>query len=161
MTTNGKWSQPGVPHKGWVCVDVEDLGRPDAVCEMCEVIEIRYVHKMEHPDYPNELSVGCVCAEHMEDDYVGPREREKRLRDRARRQRTWHRRQWWRASLSSDSWYLNTEGFHLTVYPTYSGWQVQVKRHDGKPQRGRGCYPTRDAAIAKALDALLWAKDNL
>jgi hypothetical protein len=21
MTLHGKWSQPGVPHRGWVCVD--------------------------------------------------------------------------------------------------------------------------------------------
>lgn len=24
----GKWSMPGVPLKGWHCVDVEDLGVP-------------------------------------------------------------------------------------------------------------------------------------
>jgi hypothetical protein len=26
----GKWSAAGVPHKGWVCVDIEDLGEPSA-----------------------------------------------------------------------------------------------------------------------------------
>jgi hypothetical protein len=32
----GKWSQRGVPHKGWTCIGVEDLGREDrAICEMC------------------------------------------------------------------------------------------------------------------------------
>lgn len=54
----GKWSMPGVPHKGWTCIDIEDLGAPDAVCEMCERQDIRYVHAMEHPDYP-EL---CIVA---------------------------------------------------------------------------------------------------
>ena len=24
----GKWGKGGVPHKGWKCVDVEDLGEP-------------------------------------------------------------------------------------------------------------------------------------
>jgi hypothetical protein len=43
----GKWSQPGVPHKGWVCVDIEDLGEPSLTCEMCESQNIRYVHYME------------------------------------------------------------------------------------------------------------------
>src|SRR5947208_2472855 len=30
-------------------------------CEMCEAHPIRYVHTMEHPDYPDTLDVGCVC----------------------------------------------------------------------------------------------------
>lgn len=58
----GKWSQPGVPHKGWTCLDIEDLGEPSATCEMCEAQEIRYVHHMEHPNYSGSLGCGCVCA---------------------------------------------------------------------------------------------------
>ena len=67
----GKWSTPGVPHKGWSCEGVEDLGAPDAVCEMCETQDIRYVQTMFHPDYEGPLDVGCVCAERMENDYIG------------------------------------------------------------------------------------------
>jgi hypothetical protein len=57
---SGKWEIPGVPHRGWTCVDVEDLGAPDAGCEMCEVMEIRYVHYMQRPTYAEELAVGCI-----------------------------------------------------------------------------------------------------
>ncbi len=56
----GKWSVPGIPHKGWHCVDIEDLGSPQETCEMCESMSIRYAHRMEHPDYPGSLLVGCV-----------------------------------------------------------------------------------------------------
>jgi hypothetical protein len=28
---------------------------------------------MEHPEFSGTLAVGCVCAEHMENDYLGPR----------------------------------------------------------------------------------------
>ena len=70
---SGKWGQLEVPHTGWTCVSVDDLGAPDAVCEMCETQEIRYVHHMEHPDYRESLGVGCICAETMEDDYEAPR----------------------------------------------------------------------------------------
>ena len=35
--TTGKWAQAGVPHKGWVCEDIEDAGAPDFTCQMCEV----------------------------------------------------------------------------------------------------------------------------
>ena len=70
---SGKWSQVGVPHERWTCVSVEDLVAPDAICEMCETKEIRYVHHMEHPDYWESLSVGCICAANMENDYEAPR----------------------------------------------------------------------------------------
>jgi hypothetical protein len=37
----GKWAQPGVPHRGWTCINVEDLGEPLHTCEMCEVMVVR------------------------------------------------------------------------------------------------------------------------
>lgn len=89
---HGKWVQPGVPHKGWTCVDLDDLGVPDAVCEMCETQEIRYVHYMQHRDYPAVLGVGCVCAEYMEQDYEAPRQRERNLVNAARRRERWLKR---------------------------------------------------------------------
>ncbi len=76
MSQQGKWSEPGVPHKGWSCVGFTDLGKPSAICEMCEHQEIRYVHTMRHPDYADLLDVGIVCAEHMEEDYTSARRRE-------------------------------------------------------------------------------------
>jgi hypothetical protein len=38
---------------------------------------------MAHADYSDRLSVGCVCAEKMADDYVNPRRRERVLRNTA------------------------------------------------------------------------------
>ena len=61
----GRWSEPGLPHKGWICIDVIDLGEgASKLCEMCEHADIRYVHYMAHEDYPQVLDVGCVCASH-------------------------------------------------------------------------------------------------
>jgi hypothetical protein len=51
----GKWSQSGVPHKGWLCIEIEDLGSPDLTCEMCESREIRYVHHMQHDSYQSAV----------------------------------------------------------------------------------------------------------
>ena len=84
-----RWGTKDVPHKGWVCVGMLDLGE-DAddmdfetrrseiyeECEMCNQEGIRYVHIMEHPQYEGQLRVGCVCAEKMENDYYAPRDRE-------------------------------------------------------------------------------------
>ena len=61
--SGNRWDQPGVPHKGWHCVDVVDL-RADgesadetdyATCQMCGNEKIRYVHIMEHPGSGREL----------------------------------------------------------------------------------------------------------
>ena len=52
---------------------------------MCEHAEIRFVHYMEHKDYPEVLGVGCICASNMEEDYTAAAEREQELRSRARR----------------------------------------------------------------------------
>jgi len=162
-TDRGKWSRSGVPHKGWICSGVEDLEEPSATCEMCESVEIRYVHHMEHPSYPEALGVGCVCAEHMEEDYTAPRAREKRLRAAARRRITWARRDW--STSFRGNLYLNTEGYNLSVFPVSGpkrGWKVVVAhRSSGAQQEGRQIYPSSDAAQKAGLNALLWAKDNL
>ena len=164
QTDRGKWSQAGVPHRGWTCVDVEDLEELAQFCEMCESAEIRYVHLMKHPDYPETLGVGCVCAERMEEDYVNPRLREKKIRSRAHRRNTWPKRQW-KVSSKGNS-YLNTEGFNLVVFPV-SGpgggyWGLRIKHKEtGRSQVGRQRYVTEDAAKWAGLYALLWAKDNL
>ncbi|WP_354506118.1 hypothetical protein [Limibacillus sp. MBR-115] len=163
-TDRGKWSQAGVPHRGWTCVGIEGLEEPLQLCEMCESADIRYVYFMEHPDYPDSLGVGCICAEHMEEDYVSPRLREKKLRSKAQRRRTWPKRQW-KVSYKGNP-YLNAEGFNLTVFPVsdHKGryWGLRVThRESGHSQAGRRRYSTEDAAKRAALDALLWAKENL
>ena len=63
-----RWDQPGVPHKGWHCVDGIDL-RSDggsanetdyATCQMCGNEKIRYVYIMDTADLDENLYVGCV-----------------------------------------------------------------------------------------------------
>lgn len=90
----GKWSVAGVPHRGWTCVDIEDLGKPQIDCEMCESQTTRYVHHMEHPDYPNVLEVGCVCAGHMEGDLAASQAREASMKSRAAKRKRWTTRAW-------------------------------------------------------------------
>ena len=118
-SNRGKWSQPEVPHKGWSCVGIEDLGEPSAVCEMCETQEIRYVHSMQHPHYPQILMCGCVCAGYMEEDPAWARQREGELRSISSRRQRWLSRNW-RISRSGNS-YLNVEGRNVVVYPGAAG----------------------------------------
>jgi hypothetical protein len=135
---HGKWSQPGVPKKGWRFTgDIEDLGAPDGTCEMCETQQIRYVHCMEHPDYPHVLGCGFVCAEKMEEDYVNPRRREAALKASASRRRRWLARKW-KVSVGGNP-YINTDGFNITIFPNSDGsWGGRIEdRASGDSVRSR------------------------
>lgn len=83
-------------------VEMEDLGEDTLPgndiqyeqCQMCGHEKIRYVHILEHKDFPEELRVGCVCASKLTNDYVKPQERERDLRNRANRRQNFMRREW-------------------------------------------------------------------
>lgn len=157
---HGKWSQAGVPHQGWRCLEVEDLGSPDAICEMCETQEIRYVHHMEHPNYEGGLGVGCVCAEHMEEDYEAPRRREAKLRNATQRRRRWLHRKW-RVSVKGNP-FLNTDGFNITVFRKPNGrWGGRLEdRATGRFILSRREYLTEDQAKLAAFDGMIFLKNE-
>ncbi len=116
------WNQPGVPQRGWKNVDVFDLranGEPGdetvyATCQMCGNERIRFVHVMRHVEY-GQLEVGCICAEKMSEDYVGPRQRESGLRNKAAREAKWLTRKWRRSSKGNQ--FLNIDGMNLVIFP--------------------------------------------
>lgn len=157
---SGKWSMPGVPHKGWTCISVEDLEAPDAVCEMCEVQEIRYVHHMEHPGYTGTLAVGCVCAEKMEDDYEAPRRRERHMRNAAQRRGRWLDRKW-KISQKGNP-YINVDGMNITVFCRPDGsWGGKIEdRTTAQAITARRRYTTEDQAKLAAFDAMIFLKNE-
>ncbi|HVR57016.1 MAG TPA: hypothetical protein VMT72_09330 [Pseudolabrys sp.] len=57
---------------------------------------------------------GCTCAEHMEDDYVRPRAREKALKSASSRKKRWLGRRWCVSAYGNDC--LNTDVFNITVF---------------------------------------------
>lgn len=113
------WDKPGVPHKGWRCVDVADMEEAVETCEMCGHENIRYVHYMKHYDHPDTLGVGCVCAQKMTGDYVNPKAREKKLRSRAGRKARWLSRRW-KISRKGNP-YLRVDGVHIVIFPYKKG----------------------------------------
>lgn len=122
------WNKEGIPHKGWRCIDVEDLAegldeldaeeRKDyyETCEMCNHEGIRYVHIMEHPEYNEHLRVGCSCAERMEDDYVTPQLREKNLHKKFGRLKTFKKKNW--VQNSNGNFTLKFKGYFITIMPS-------------------------------------------
>ena len=149
----GKWTERGVPHRGWTCVWVEELHDERIRCEMCETREIRFVHHMEHPDH-NDLRVGCICAGHMEEDLVRAKERERRLVNRSARRRNWLKRAWTRSKSGNDT--LMVDGIRITIFPGKKGpgWSGVIARPDKPEQWSKRRYPTSDAAKLAAFDAL-------
>lgn len=97
-----EWNIQGIPHKGWKLVDCIDLGANGSgsngiryeSCEMCNQERIRYVHILRHPNYPNEIRVGCVCACKMTGDYDTPHEFEKKLHNRFLRKNNFLKQNW-------------------------------------------------------------------
>lgn len=138
----------------------EDLGEPSQLCQMCGGVDVRYVHHMQHRDYPNVLAVGFVCAEHTEEDYAGPRRREEHLKSAARRRASWARLGW---KLSRKrNFYLNAEGFNFTIFRNGPRYKVAVKNRETDQSRlGDQVYDPLDAAKMGALDELLLAKEDL
>ncbi|WP_420417412.1 hypothetical protein [Pacificispira sp.] len=141
-------------------MNVEDLGSPDAVCEMCETQDIRYVHYMSHPDHQEILGVGCVCAEHMEEDYEAPRRRERLIRNSARRKQRWLSRKWY--TLSNDHSYINTDGFNVTIFRKRDGtWGgMLTDRNTGQSISSRQVYATEDQAKLAAFDGMVFLKNE-
>lgn len=91
-----RWDRPGIPHKGWNYIGIEDLGEdalpgeeiPYEQCEMCGNEKIRYVHILTHPEFNGEIRVGCSCAAKMMENYSAPERNERELRNRTNRRKT-------------------------------------------------------------------------
>ena len=143
------WKQEEVPHSGWSCVGVEDLGAPVGICEMCGYQIIRYAHHMEHPKY-RSLSVGCVCAGRMEGDVAEAKRREADFKNRQARRMKFFQRKWKRSKKGNE--YLKIDGHVLVLYSQEKGKHIWKYAIDNEFCRME--YTTRERAIAGIFDAL-------
>lgn len=87
------------PLDGWYCDDVIDIEEENSsdglyTCELCGCSRVRFVHVMQHDEYFEEVRVGCVCAGIMEGDVLAARERERIIKNRAKRKRNFPKRKW-------------------------------------------------------------------
>ncbi|WP_353065880.1 hypothetical protein [Arcanobacterium hippocoleae] len=81
----------GAPLTGWYCtylIDVAENSDNTATCELCGCTKVRFIHLMNHKDYPRTFEVGCICAGLMEDDILAAKDRERLARNRHRRRTT-------------------------------------------------------------------------
>ena len=108
------WNKPGIPHKGWLYVRIEDIEEPTFKCEMCGNEYIRFVHFLSHRDYEKEIKVGCICASKMTGDYEYPKIKEKHLKSIISKRSRWLTRVW-RVSKSGNE-YLNIGGKNIGIW---------------------------------------------
>jgi hypothetical protein len=142
------WHTKEVPHKVWNLVDVIDItedGQPEEdapyeTCMMCNHEKIRYIHIVDHKDYPQQIRVGCNCAEKLTEDYTNPAAKEKELRSRSSRLKTWYIRKWKTSAKG------NIEGHNITIFKNNSTGKFTVKIDESY---GRKEFETlRDAQTA-------------
>jgi len=148
---HGKWSKADVPHASWTCDDIEDLGEPSEVCEMCEKTEIRFVHIMSHPDYPETLRCGCVCAGHMEGSLSRAKAREADMRKRAARRKRFASRKWKTSQKGNHYW--KHGGRLAIVYRKHGRFGFRVE-NERRTVWGPQLYPTEIEAKLAAFDAI-------
>lgn len=148
-----EWNKVGLPHKGWKCVDVIDLAEnaeldgtiPYAQCEMCGNERIRFAHIMAHPECPDELQVGCVCAEKMSNDYVNPRRCETALKNRSLRKSNFNKVPW-NFNPAKGTYSKKYKGEYITIMESrYGNWGVFFANQKIWEYCGQKMYSMNDA----------------
>lgn len=157
----GKWGQPRVPHRGWVCVGEYDtfeaVGEDEfETCGMCESAQVRFVHIMENERYPDQLMCGCICAGHMEQDLAIAEARDKAMRSTASRRDHFPKRAAWKLSAKGTP-HIKVRGYHLMVVrrgDTFGVGATLPERRE--PIWGSKRYSTIEHAQKGCFDALIF-----
>ena len=147
--TPNLWKNDDIPHEGWYCVGITDLGSPCGVCEMCGYQIIRYVHHMVHNSYGGTLNVGCVCAGKMEGDIEKAKKRERDFKNREARKESFMNRKWNQSRNGNP--YIKIKN-HLIVLYKKKGEEIWKYSIDNEfcPE----IFKTKEDAMQSAFEAL-------
>ena len=148
------WKRDDVPHNGWSCVGVEDLGAPVGICEMCGYQIIRYAHHMEHPRY-HSLICGCVCAGRMEGNVEEAKRREAEFKNMQARRISFFKRKWRRSRKGND--YLKIDDHVIVIYNIKPGnqWKYSIDN-----EFSQITYNSRERAMSAAFEKLEMLRDH-
>lgn len=141
----------GAPLDGWYCLEIKDIREDDpeadlAVCELCGCDRVRFVHVMMNDLYFEPVEVGCICAGIMEGDILAAKERERLMRNRAARKRTFMKKEWGR---TEHGWYLK-----------YHHEEIRIGRRKSNPEQlgvkyqGRVLWTYKGKPITNFLSAV-------
>ncbi len=126
---------------------------------MCQRQEIRYVHVMEHAEFPGRIRAGCVCAGHMERDEVAAKSRERRAKSLEARRRRWLEKVW-RVSRRGNP-FLNVDHFNVTLFRKQTAWSGLIEdKKSGRKVFAKRRYADQKAAKLAAFDAVAVLKER-
>ncbi len=150
-----KW---GAPLTGWHCINVVDVREEDDeaelwICELCGCKKVRFIHVMDNALYFEPVRVGCICAGVMEGDVLAAKERERRMRNRAKRRRTFVKHKW--EHPRSGLWYRVYHGQELMITEYSGAYYVQA----GQGQRARTTSKYKGKPIRDLYSAFYAAFD--
>jgi hypothetical protein len=132
----------GAPLDGWFVFNTYDCleeANELFTCELCGCTQVRFVHEMEHQQYFERISVGCICAGIMEGDILAAKERERLVRNRAKRRKNYLKRLWDHTPYGVS--FLRYRGEVLKIYESHvhpgqftaSLGNTTTSHHKGKP----------------------------
>lgn len=130
----------GAPLHGWHCADVVDVREDDpeaplSECELCGCGNVRYEHIMEHEEYFEHVTVGCICAGIMEGDIFKAKERERLMRNRARRRRNFVRKAW--KKTNGNTHYRHYKGQLVKIVERYGSYAVHAGTKTALTYKGK------------------------
>ena len=131
-----KLKELAAPLENWRCVGMIDGDEADFQCELCGYESVRYVHLMKHDEYPEKLRVGCICAGVMEGDLLAAKDRDRKMKNRAKRKQNFPKRNWNR--LRNGSFHLRYRGKHLFLNEVNGRYNcccagIRVYRYRNRP----------------------------
>jgi len=140
------WKRADIPHSGWHCIGITDLGSPIGTCGMCGQQIIRYVHHMTHPNCRN-IGAGCTCAGRMEDDPENAATRERDYKNTQTRRKSFLKRKWKTSAKGNE--YIKYKGYVIILLPdVYKNGNWKYRLGDSFS----ASYPSKDEAKLAAFD---------
>lgn len=124
-----KLKEWGAPLDHWECIDVIDVREDDedgtlSECELCGCANVRYEHVMMHELYFETVTVGCICAGIMEGDILRAKERERRMRNRAKRKKSFIAKKW--SQPEWDTYRRQHRGHEIMILQNPESYAVYV-----------------------------------
>ena len=126
------------PLQGWYCISVSDTLEEDTglfTCELCGCVRVRFVHVMRHDQYFEDVSVGCICAGIMEGDILAAKERERLVRNRARRRANFPYRKWRKGRRGG--LFLNHKGASIIIWRSDGLYWASYKKQSTRLYKGK------------------------
>jgi hypothetical protein len=108
------WSKEEIPHKGWHCKNIVDTGCAKSKCEMCGNGTVRYVHYLEHDNYPDLIEVGSECSRKLAENYSMASFLDTYIKKYPTEKITWANKNW-KISRSGNP-YLQYNDYTITIY---------------------------------------------